>query len=122
MDLSAKHFGPRPLTPIPAEDGHATDYERIRVRVLSPTIGAEIEGVDMVQIRVEDNGPGFQAGAVSQVFDPYVTTKPKGTGLGLAIVKKLVEEHGMLRRCRNRATKRFGQARLVVRDEHRPSA
>ena len=54
---------------------------------------AEIDGVDVVQIRVEDNGPGFQEGAVSQVFDPYVTTKPKGTGLGLAIVKKLVEEH-----------------------------
>ncbi len=54
---------------------------------------AEIDGVDVVQIRVEDNGPGFQEGAVSQVFDPYVTTKTKGTGLGLAIVKKLVEEH-----------------------------
>ena len=25
---------------------------------------------------------------MAQVFDPYVTTKPKGTGLGLAIVKK----------------------------------
>jgi nitrogen fixation/metabolism regulation signal transduction histidine kinase len=54
---------------------------------------AEIDGVDVVLIRVEDNGPGFQEGAVSQVFDPYVTTKTKGTGLGLAIVKKLVEEH-----------------------------
>jgi len=54
---------------------------------------AEIDGVPVVQIKVEDNGPGFQAGSVSQVFDPYVTTKPKGTGLGLAIVKKLVEEH-----------------------------
>ena len=54
---------------------------------------AEIDGVDIVLIRVEDNGPGFQEGAVSQVFDPYVTTKTKGTGLGLAIVKKLVEEH-----------------------------
>ena len=53
----------------------------------------EFDGVDVVQIRVEDNGPGFEEGAVSQVFDPYVTTKPKGTGLGLAIVKKLVEEH-----------------------------
>ncbi len=54
---------------------------------------AEIDGADVVQIRVEDNGPGFKEGSVSQVFDPYVTTKPKGTGLGLAIVKKLVEEH-----------------------------
>ena len=54
---------------------------------------AEINGIEMMQIRVEDNGPGFDPGAVNQVFDPYVTTKPKGTGLGLAIVKKLVEEH-----------------------------
>ena len=54
---------------------------------------AEIDAVEIVQIRVEDNGPGFKTGSVSQVFDPYVTTKPRGTGLGLAIVKKLVEEH-----------------------------
>jgi len=54
---------------------------------------SEINGIDFVQIRVEDNGPGFEEGSLNQVFDPYVTTKPKGTGLGLAIVKKLVEEH-----------------------------
>jgi len=54
---------------------------------------AEIDAVEVVQIRVEDNGPGFETGSISQIFDPYVTTKPKGTGLGLAIVKKLVEEH-----------------------------
>ena len=54
---------------------------------------AEVDGIEVVQIRVEDNGPGFQTGTVSQIFDPYVTTKQKGTGLGLAIVKKLVEEH-----------------------------
>ena len=62
---------------------------RIEVRV---SLG-EIDGVDVVQIHVEDNGPGFEEGTESQIFDPYVTTKPKGTGLGLAIVKKLVEEH-----------------------------
>ena len=48
----------------------------------------------MMQIRVEDNGPGFDPGAVSQVFDPYVTSKPKGTGLGLPVCKGIVEEHG----------------------------
>ena len=63
---------------------------------------AEIDGVDIIQIKVEDNGPGFQAGSISQIFDPYVTTKPKGTGLGLAIVKKLVEEHAGSIRARNR--------------------
>jgi nitrogen fixation/metabolism regulation signal transduction histidine kinase len=54
---------------------------------------AEVQGVKVIELVVSDNGPGFQTGSVSQVFDPYVTTKPKGTGLGLAIVKKLVEEH-----------------------------
>ena len=54
---------------------------------------AELDGVNVVQVKVEDNGPGFAEGSLDQVFDPYVTTKPKGTGLGLAIVKKLVEEH-----------------------------
>jgi nitrogen fixation/metabolism regulation signal transduction histidine kinase len=63
---------------------------------------AEIDGADIVQIKVEDNGPGFESGAVDQIFDPYVTTKPKGTGLGLAIVKKLVEEHLGSIRARNR--------------------
>ncbi|MDZ7645189.1 MAG: HAMP domain-containing protein [Woeseiaceae bacterium] len=42
-------------------------------------------GVDVIEITVADNGPGFNVGSLSQVFDPYVTTKPKGTGLGLAI-------------------------------------
>ena len=54
---------------------------------------AELDGINIVQIKVEDNGSGFEEGSINQVFDPYVTTKPKGTGLGLAIVKKLVEEH-----------------------------
>ena len=54
---------------------------------------AELDGIDIMQIRVGDNGPGFKSGSIDQIFDPYVTTKPKGTGLGLAIVKKLVEEH-----------------------------
>jgi len=54
---------------------------------------AEVDYIDMLQIKVEDNGPGFDESSLNQVFDPYVTTKPKGTGLGLAIVKKLVEEH-----------------------------
>ncbi len=47
-----------------------------------------------VEITVRDNGPGFPAEHLEQIFEPYVTTKQKGTGLGLAIVRKLIEEHG----------------------------
>ena len=64
---------------------------------------AEFDGVDVAQIKVEDNGSGFKEGSLDQVFDPYVTTKPKGTGLGLAIVKKLVEEHVGSIRANNRS-------------------
>jgi len=73
---------------------------------------AEFESIDVVQIRVEDNGPGFKTGSVSQIFDPYVTTKPKGTGLGLAIVKKLVEEHVGSIRAKNRSD---GGAMISIR-------
>ena len=66
-----------------------TDDGRIDVHVSA----AEVDSVEVMLIKVEDNGPGFREGSLAQVFDPYVTTKPKGTGLGLAIVKKLVEEH-----------------------------
>jgi len=47
-----------------------------------------------VEIRVEDNGEGIPEDHRAELFEPYVTDKPKGTGLGLAIVKKIVEEHG----------------------------
>jgi PAS domain S-box-containing protein len=64
-----------------------------------PTVTVEthrghVGGHDMLEMVVTDNGSGFDPELVTQVFDPYVTSKPKGTGLGLAIVKKIVDEHG----------------------------
>jgi nitrogen fixation/metabolism regulation signal transduction histidine kinase len=47
-----------------------------------------------VEFQVCDNGPGFNAENMANLFEPYVTTKATGTGLGLAIVKKIIEEHG----------------------------
>lgn len=67
----------------------AQENGRIEVDVSA----AEVHDVEVVEIVVMDNGPGFKTSTLGQIFDPYVTTKPKGTGLGLAIVKKLVEEH-----------------------------
>lgn len=73
---------------IEALEGVAEPEIRVETRLVERTDGAAAE------ITVEDNGPGFRPDVIGQVFDPYVTTKPKGTGLGLAIVKKIVEEHG----------------------------
>lgn len=64
------------------------------------------------EIRVTDNGPGFNPEQLGRVFDPYVTTKEKGTGLGLAIVKKIIDEHGGMIWAENHAA---GGGRVVIR-------
>ena len=55
---------------------------------------AEEHACRYVELKITDTGPGISDDMLGQVFEPYVTTKPKGSGLGLAIVKKIVEEHG----------------------------
>jgi len=47
-----------------------------------------------ILIRVSDTGHGIPTQNLSQVFDPYYTTKSTGTGLGLAIAHNIVDAHG----------------------------
>lgn len=51
---------------------------------------------DMVQVMVEDSGPGLSPADLSHLFEPFYTTKPahQGTGLGLYISRQIVEAHG----------------------------
>lgn len=71
------------------------------------------QAVDSVEMDVIDNGNGFPDDIIGgELFEPYVTTKPKGTGLGLAIVKKIVEEHGGFVRAQNLPA---GGAAVMVR-------
>jgi len=52
------------------------------------------QGVEGVVIRVQDDGPGIEQSLISNIFDPFVTTKGpgKGTGLGLAISQRIIEQ------------------------------
>lgn len=63
-------------------------------QVLVATRIEHLPDFDLLALCVSDNGPGFNTDIMANVFEPYVSTKPKGGGLGLAIVKKIVEEHG----------------------------
>jgi len=40
---------------------------------------------DIVQIIVEDNGPGIPVAIMDKIFQPFFTTKPSGSGTGLGL-------------------------------------
>lgn len=46
-----------------------------------------------ILLSITDNGIGLSESVQANIFEPYITTKPKGTGLGLPIVKKIIDEH-----------------------------
>jgi signal transduction histidine kinase len=49
----------------------------------------------VVQLDVEDDGPGVSREDVDRIFEPFYTTKEDvGTGLGLWISKEIVNRHG----------------------------
>jgi hypothetical protein len=48
---------------------------------------------DVVEITIEDSGPGITPEAKERLFLPYFSTKRSGTGLGLAIVNRIIAEH-----------------------------
>jgi signal transduction histidine kinase len=48
----------------------------------------------LLQVAVQDNGPGIPQEILPKIFQPYFTTKgaKQGTGLGLNIVQRLIKE------------------------------
>lgn len=48
----------------------------------------------VIEIRVEDSGPGVPPGVASRVFIPHFTTKREGTGIGLAVAHNVITSHG----------------------------
>jgi PAS domain S-box-containing protein len=48
----------------------------------------------MIEISVKDSGSGISAEVVSQLFEPFVSTKLEGMGLGLSICRSIVVAHG----------------------------
>ncbi len=56
------------------------------------TIGNKLHRT-VLQITIEDNGPGIPENLQAKVFYPLITNKPEGTGLGLSIVQNIINQH-----------------------------
>jgi signal transduction histidine kinase len=63
------------------------------------TISVTLECIEqvngtIVQLKIEDNGPGIPKEIEGRIFEPFFTTKQDvGTGLGLWVTKEIIERH-----------------------------
>ena len=77
------------------EDSPAIDCSLLRTKEKFLAL-SQGEVLSVVQIEVEDTGPGIPQEALGKIFDPFYSTKPpgEGTGLGLAICLRIIEAYG----------------------------
>lgn len=53
----------------------------------------------VVNIRIEDNGPGIPSEIIDDIFYPMISGRAEGTGLGLAISQQLITQHKGIIEC-----------------------
>ena len=58
------------------------------------TISTQRAGGSNAVLKITDNGPGIPPDQLSQVQEPFFTTKPNGTGLGLSICRSMAWQFG----------------------------
>jgi two-component system sensor kinase FixL len=58
------------------------------------TVATAVADQDMIAISVTDTGTGIAPDTMSQLFQPFFTTKRQGMGVGLSISRTIVEDHG----------------------------
>lgn len=121
VDIDAREMLRSAMTSVPlpegvtvdalAEDdvvlrGDATLLEQVVVNLVTNSVEAlrsrsgghitvRIERFDAGHnaITVADDGPGFDADLLPQVFEPLVTSRASGVGLGLALVRNVADRH-----------------------------
>ncbi|ATB48528.1 sensor histidine kinase [Corallococcus macrosporus] len=94
------------LASLPAVQGDAGQLRQVFVNLLDNAVQAleETGGTvalsaatrepGMVELVLEDSGPGVSDVIRRRLFEPLMTTKARGIGLGLPLVKRILERHG----------------------------
>jgi len=57
-------------------------------------ISARPVSAGMVQVTVQDSGPGVDRNIMDRIFNPFYTTRAEGMGIGLKVCQQLVEAQG----------------------------
>ncbi|MDW8317783.1 MAG: S1 RNA-binding domain-containing protein [Anaerolineae bacterium] len=74
-----------------------------QIHLLRPQVGGRVEirlgqairhGEPVLQVTVEDDGPGIHRRLWERIFDMDYTTRPDGSGLGLYLSRSLIEAQG----------------------------
>ncbi|HHH38149.1 MAG TPA: nitrogen regulation protein NR(II) [Sedimenticola sp.] len=78
-----------------------TEHPRIvlRTRILRQLTIVNLRHRLVVQIQIEDNGPGIPEAIREKLFFPMVAASEGGIGLGLSIAQSLIQRHGGLVEC-----------------------
>jgi PAS domain S-box-containing protein len=66
----------------------------------------------MVEVSVQDTGPGIPRDKLQAIFNPFFTNKADGTGLGLAVSRKIIVDHGGTLTCESELG---GGAKFLIR-------
>ncbi len=99
------------------EDGEIIITSAFRPGMRLSVSGAREQINLPLEFCVTDNGPGVAPDLMSNLFDPFVTTKPAGTGLGLALVARIIDLHGGVIECKSKPGKTVFRVLLPIYDE-----
>jgi signal transduction histidine kinase len=56
-------------------------------------INVKVSDGDKMEISILDEGCGIDDGLISNLGDPFFTTKTEGTGLGLMVSNQIIQDH-----------------------------
>lgn len=98
-----------PDLPMPRVDGVAIEQVAVNLirnaidamsqqtsgpRLLAVTSESDKRNKALLRVTIRDSGPGVDAAALEQIFEPFNSDKNSGMGLGLSISYSIIESHG----------------------------
>ena len=101
-----------------AVDGVEEGRVILRTRVLRQFTIGQYRHRLVVQIAIEDNGPGIPEAIREKLFYPMVTASEGGMGLGLSISQSLINQHGGLVECHSEPGRTVFEVLLPLEQSH----